>query len=249
MDMNDDRLAEALVEFADTLVDDFDVIDFMHRLAIRCVDLLAVDAAGLMLADQYGQLRVVAASSEQARLMDLMQLELDGGPCVSCYRSGTPVLVADLSGTDRWPRLADRAAGLGLRAVFALPMRLRTEIIGVVNLFRAEPGGLSERDVRIGQALADVATIGLLQQRAIRRRQELAEQLQTALNTRVAIEQAKGVLAERFSLDMDTAFRALRQYARSGRLRLSDVAHDVVRGAADMTVMSEAAQQAGMRDG
>lgn len=245
--MDDDRLAEALVEFADTLVDDFDVIEFMHRLAIRCVELLAVDAAGLMLADQYGQLRVVAASSEQVRLMDPMQSELHDGPSVSCYRNGTPVLVTDLSATDRWPRLTDQAAGQGLRAVFALPMRLRTETIGVANLFRAEPGALSERDARIGQALADVATIGLLQQRAIRRRQELAEQLQTALNTRVAIEQAKGVLAERFSLDMDAAFRALRQYARSRRLRLSDVAHDVVGGAADMTVMSAAVRQTDAR--
>jgi GAF domain-containing protein len=238
--MRADRLAEALVEFADTLVDDFDVIDFMHRLALRCVELLDVDAAGLMLADQYGQLRVLAASSEHAGLMDLLQVQLDRGPCLACFRTGEPVLVADLAATDRWPQVAARAAGLGLRAAFALPMRLRTQIIGVVNLFRAGPGGLGERDERVGQALADVATIGLLQERALRHRVELAEQLQTALNTRVVIEQAKGVLAERFALDMDAAFQALRQYSRSGQQRLSEVAHAVVRGAVELPALDAA---------
>ncbi|HEY3501662.1 MAG TPA: GAF and ANTAR domain-containing protein [Actinocatenispora sp.] len=241
--MRDDRLAEALVEFADTLVDDFDVIDFLHRLAARCVELLDVDAVGLMLADQYGQLRVLAASSEQARLMDLLQVQTDAGPCVLCYRDGEAVSVEDVALLDRrWPAMSPLAAELGLHAVFALPMRLRDEVIGVANLFRARPGPLAEEDRRIGQALADVATIGLLQERALRRRQVLAEQLQSALNTRVVIEQAKGVLAERFRLDMDVAFRALRTFARSRRERLSDVAIDVVRGTVDMAVMHEIVQ-------
>lgn len=242
--MGDDRLAEALVEFADTLVDDFDVIDFLHRLASRCVELLDVDAAGLMLADQYGQLRVLAASSEQARLMDLLQVQTDSGPCLVCFRTGEPVSVEDVSRTDhRWPAVSRLAGELGLHAVFALPMRLRDEVIGVANLFRVRPGTLGEADRRVAHALADVATIGLLQERALRRREVLAEQLQHALNTRVVIEQAKGVLAERFRLDMDAAFRALRTFARSRRERLSDVAADVVRGTADMTALGEIARE------
>lgn len=244
-DMRDDRLAEALVEFADTLVDDFDVIDFLHRLAARCVELLDVDAVGLMLADQFGQLRVLAASSEQARLMDLLQVQTDTGPCLVCYRDGAPVSVEEVTQADeRWPEISRLAGELGLHAVFALPMRLRDEVIGVANLFRARPGSLAEEDRRMGQALADVATIGLLQERALRRRQVLAEQLQNALNTRVVIEQAKGVLAERFRLDMDLAFRALRTFARSRRERLSDVAIDVVRGTADMAAMREVVLEA-----
>jgi len=246
----EDRLAETLVELADTLVDDFDVIDFLHRLAARCVELLGIDAAGLMLVDPYGQLRVMAASNERARLMDLMQIQSDSGPCVTCYRTAASVLVSDIrTAADRWPVVADRAAELGLRAVFALPMRLRNEVIGVANLFRAEPGPLGEPNERIGQAMADVATIGILQARAVHRREVVAEQLQTALNTRVVIEQAKGVLAERFTLDMDTAFRALRQYARSHQQRLSDVAYGVVRGSTDIDAIAASVRDASADDG
>lgn len=243
--MGEERLAEALVEIADTLADSFGVIDFLHRLALRCVELLDVDAVGVMLADRYGQLRALAASDERARLLDALQVQVDGGPCVTCYRTGRPVLVADLTATDRWPQLGRRAAEVGLRAALALPMRLRTEIIGVANLFRAAPGGLGEREERLGRALADMATIGLLQERALRHHQEMAEQLQTALDTRVVIEQAKGVLAERFTLDMEAAFRTLRQYARSRRQRLRDVADAVVRGGANRAALDEAARIAG----
>ncbi|GAA4213432.1 GAF and ANTAR domain-containing protein [Actinocatenispora rupis] len=247
--MRDDRLAEALVEFADTLVDDFDVIDFLHRLAARCVELLDVDAAALMLADQYGQLRVLASSSEEAGLMDLLQVQTDSGPSVLCFRRGEPVYTPDVAKMDgRWPAVGRLARELDLHAVHALPMRLRTEVIGVANLFRVRPGLLSEQDRRMGRALADVATIGLLQERTLRRRRVLAEQLQTALTTRVVIEQAKGVLAERFTLDMDAAFRVLREYARSRRERLSDVAGHVVRNEADLATLGALAHDAGASD-
>jgi transcriptional regulator with GAF, ATPase, and Fis domain len=224
------QLADVFVEMADTLVDDFDVIDFLHVLTERCVQLLGVSAAGLLLTDQRGTLQVVAASSERTRLLELFQLQTDQGPCVDCFRTGAPVSVADLPGTDQWPRFTAAAAEVGYAAVHALPMRLRTEVIGALNLFDANPGALDAGKLRIGQALADVATIGLLQQRAITRGGAVTEQLQTALNSRVLIEQAKGILAERLSLELADAFTLLRAAARNHNRRLSDVAQAVVDG-------------------
>ncbi|MGI5146280.1 GAF and ANTAR domain-containing protein [Plantactinospora sp. CA-294935] len=224
------QLTNVFVELADTLVDEFDVIDFMHVLTERCVQLLGVSAAGLLLTDQQGTLQVVAASSERTRLLELFQLQTDQGPCVDCFRTGRPVSVADLSTAGRWPRFAAAAAEVGFACVHALPMRLRTEVIGALNLFDRQPGALGEDKLHVAQALADVATIGLLQQRAIHRRDTLTEQLQTALNSRVLIEQAKGVLAERLQLDMAEAFTLLRNDARSHNRRLSDLAQAIVDG-------------------
>jgi transcriptional regulator with GAF, ATPase, and Fis domain len=229
--MTDQQLAEAFVEMADTLVDDFDLMDFLHQLTNRCVGLLDVSAAGLLLTDQRDALRLVAASTEQTRLLELFQLQTDQGPCVDCFRTGRPVAVADLAtATDRWPRFVDAARQTGFASVHALPMRLRTEIIGALNLFTTQPGALDDDTVRLGQALADVATIGLLQARAIGRRDTLAEQLQTALNSRILIEQAKGVIAERRHLDMDQSFTILRGTARASNRRLSDLARAVIDG-------------------
>jgi hypothetical protein len=234
MSMEQDRerlLAAAFVELADTLVTDFDVADFLHGLADRCVQLLKVDAAGLMLADQRGSLQVIASSSEQSRLVELFQLQNDQGPCLECYRSGRPVSEADLAAAgQRWPLFAPAAAGAGFGAVQALPMRLRDEVIGAVNLFRHAPGRLDETGLRVGQALADVATIGLLQERNLRHQEVLAEQLQGALNSRVVIEQAKGVLAERLGLDMGQAFGQLRGQARVQNRRLAELAGAVANG-------------------
>jgi transcriptional regulator with GAF, ATPase, and Fis domain len=199
-------LAAAFVELADTLVADFDVVDFLHGLADRCVRLLDVDAAGLMLADQRGSLRVIASSSEQARLVELFQLQHEEGPCLECFRTGLPVSEPDMATAgQRWPSFAPAAAGAGFAAVQALPMRLRDEVVGAMNLFMEVPGRLDETGLRVGQALADVATIGLLHERNFRHQEALAEQLQGALNSRVTIEQAKGVLAERRGLDMGQA--------------------------------------------
>jgi GAF domain-containing protein len=223
-------LADVFVEMADTLVDDFDVIDFLHVLTERCVQLLGVSAAGLLLTDGQDQLQVVAASSERTRLLELFQLQTDQGPCVDCFHTGQPVSVPDLPSAGRWPRFSAAAADVGFAAVHAVPMRLRTEVIGALNLFDINPGALDEGKLRIGQALADVATIGLLQQRAIHRRDVLTEQLQTALNSRILIEQAKGVLAERLHLDMADAFTLLRSGARSRNRHLSDLAQAIVDG-------------------
>lgn len=222
-------VSEAFVEFADTLVRDFDVLDFMHTIAVRCVELLEVDAVGLMLTDM-SRLRVVAASTEEVRLLELFEIQNDEGPCIEAFRTGTSVSEADLERSDRWPAFRVEALEAGFRSVDAVPMRLRDEVIGAVNLFRRPTGALASSDLILCQALADVATIGLLQERVIREGVVLADQLQSALNNRVVIEQAKGIIGERRSVDMDAAFELMRSYARSRNLRLQDVARDVISG-------------------
>jgi GAF domain-containing protein len=233
--MDGQLLSETFVELTDTMVADFDVIDFLQLLTDRSAQLLDVSAAGLLLADQRGELRVVAASSEAARLLELLQLQLGQGPCLDCFRSGQAVTATDLSTDGRWPRFADAAAEAGLGAVQALPMRLREQVIGALNLFRAAPGDFDPANAAVGQALADVATIGLLHERNMRRRDTLNEQLQAALNSRVVIEQAKGKLAERLGLDMDEAFNVLRDHARARNLRLSDLARAFIDGTQNIT--------------
>jgi GAF domain-containing protein len=230
--MDTDLLSDTFVDLADTMVADFDIIDFLHLLTDRSVALLAASAAGVVLADPRGELRVAAASSEQAGLLELFQLQNDQGPCLECFRTGRPVTAADLAGpAPRWPRFAQAATQAGFATVEALPMRLRDQVIGALNLFRAGPGPFGPGDLRIAQALADVATIGLLHERNVRRSETVAEQLQAALNSRVIIEQAKGKLAERLSIDMDRAFTMLRDYARNSNQRLTDVARAFVDGA------------------
>ncbi len=214
--MDSELLSDTFVELADTMVAEFDVIDFLHVLTDRSVRLLAASAAGVMLADPRGELRVAAASTEEAGLLELFQLQNDQGPCLECFRTGRPVTATDLAGPpQRWPRFAEAAAQSGFRSVEALPMRLRDQVIGALNLFRAEPGPLDPADMRIGQALADVATIGLLHERNVRRREAVAEQLQAALNSRVI---------------MDRAFTMLREYARNSNQHLTDVARTFVEG-------------------
>ena len=227
--MDADLLTDTLVELADTMVADFDVIDFLHLLTHRSVTLLSASAAGVMLADPRGELRVAASSNEAAGLLELFQIQNDQGPCLDCYRTGQPVSATDLAGPgQRWPRFAAAATQAGFRTVEALPMRLREQVIGALNLFRSDPGPLEPTELRVGQALADVATIGLLHERNVRRSDTLAEQLQAALTSRVVIEQAKGKLAERLSMDTDQAFNLLRDYARNSNQRLTDVARNFV---------------------
>ena len=233
--MRERQLAGVFVELADTLVDEFDLIDFLYRLTVRCVDLLGVSAAGLLLADQRDALQVVAASTERTRLLELLQLQTDQGPCPECFHTGAPVAVPDLTAAaDRWPAFVAEARRIGFASVYAAPMRLRTEIIGALNFFDTREGPLPDDTIRLGQALADVATIGLLQARAINRRDILTEQLQAALNSRILIEQAKGVLAERRHLDMEQAFTLLRTEARNTNRRLSELARAVVDGSATL---------------
>ncbi len=227
----DALLASALVSLADTLVDDYDVVELLDRLVQTVVDLLDVDAAGLMLVDQRGSLRLLASSSEQIRLLEVLQLQSDEGPCLECVHGGQPVIADDIVvDGDRWPRFSEAAASAGFRSVLALPMRLRDETIGGLNLFSRESPALSQEERPIAQALADVATIGILQQRSIHRASLLAEQLQSALSTRVLIEQAKGVMAAHGQLNMDEAFATLRSFARSQNLKLSVLAEEIVTG-------------------
>jgi transcriptional regulator with GAF, ATPase, and Fis domain len=227
--MDAELLSDTFVDLADTMIADFDVIDFLHMLTDRSIRLLSASAAGVLLADPRGQLRVAAASSEAAGLIELFQIQNDQGPCLDCFRTGQPVIAADLAGQGkRWPRFAAAAAQAGFDNVHALPMRLRDQVIGALNLFGTGTSPLGQADLRIGQALADVATIGLLQERNVRRAETIAEQLQSALNSRVVIEQAKGRLAERLGLDMDQAFALLREHARKTNQRLTDVARHVI---------------------
>ena len=227
----DQRLATTFVELADSLVDDFDVVELMVLLTERCVELLDVAQAGLLLSDGVGRLRLVAATSEALETVELFQAQADEGPCCDCFRTGLALGVADLlAETGRWPRFAPVAIGAGFRSVHAVPLRLRGHILGALNLFGGEPGMLGPSDAAAAQALADVATIALLQNRAIEESHRLSEQLQEALNSRVTIEQAKGMIAEYASCGMDQAFESLRRFARDHQHRLSAVAGALVDG-------------------
>ena len=234
-------VSRAFVALADTLVDDYDIIDLLDQLIAHSVALLAADAAGIMLGDPHRQLRVVAASSDDAELMELLQLQNEQGPCMDCYRTGAPVSVPDLADATQWPAFTAAVAEAGaFRSVHALPLRLRREAIGAMNLFHRAPGPLPQADLALGQALADVATIGILQERAIRRGEVVNEQLQTALTSRVVVEQAKGLLAQHHGLTMDAAFDQLRRYARANNLRLADVARQLATSKLDPAIITPA---------
>jgi GAF domain-containing protein len=234
----DERLAQTFVELADTLVGGFDLMEFLHMLTERCVELLEVDAAGLLLADGRGALQLVAASTEQARLAELFQIQNDEGPCLDSYRTGLPVIIADIAAADaaaRWPRFAAAAVDMGFANVHAIPMRLRDQVIGTLNLFGSAPDGLDPAVARVARALVDVATIGILQERATREQELVAGQLQVALNSRVIIEQAKGILSERLRMTPGQAFITLRHYSRDNNRPLTQLAGDVISGTASIT--------------
>jgi transcriptional regulator with GAF, ATPase, and Fis domain len=224
-----DRLADVFVTVADTLVDDFDVIEFLQMVTTHTSELVSATAAGLLLADGQGRLQLMAASDERARMLELFQVQQVEGPCQDSFRLGTPVVNADLaSANEKWPVFAPRAVEAGFRSVHAFPLRLRREVLGALNLFGDEAGRMQGDDVRVVQALADVATIGLLQERAIRRSELVTEQLQSALNSRVAIEQAKGALAQIHACSTDEAFELLRGWCRRNHQRLTEVARGLL---------------------
>jgi GAF domain-containing protein len=223
------RLTGVFVALADTLVAEYDVVDLLHTLVDECISLFDASAAGLVLADAHGRLQLMASTSEPTRIVELQQLNIDKGPCVECFATGSVIAVDDLADESvRWPEFRSSALGQGFRSVYAVPLRLRNETIGALNLFKSRPGALNQADAAAAQALADVATIGILQERAIRERTLVAEQLQAALDSRVLIEQAKGVVAQTRGLAMEDAFTRLRDYARRNNQRLRDVAESVI---------------------
>jgi GAF domain-containing protein len=224
-------LARTLVALADALVADFDVVELLTLLTDGCIDVLDVGAAGLMLVAPEGDLRVMAASSEAMRVLELLELQSQEGPCLDCYRTGQPVVNQDLATVNgRWPRFAAEALAAGFHSVHALPMRLRGTVIGALNLLHIDPGEMRHADIAAAQAMADVATIAILQHRATLEAQVINAQLNHALTSRIVIEQAKGIIAEREGLTMEQAFSTLRTHARNHNLRLVDVARDVIDG-------------------
>lgn len=226
-----ERLRQVFVELADTLVDEFDALDFLHTLAERSVELLAADAAGVILSDLRGELRVVASTSDRAQLLELFELQSAEGPCLDSFATGLPVTNVELSEAEsRWPRFVAASVPAGYRSTHAIPLRLRDRVLGAMNLFCAERTMLSSDDIALGQALADVATIGLLQERNVRQSELIAQQLQTALNSRVLIEQAKGVLLGRAGWTTEHAFALMRRHSRRTATPLREVAGAVIDG-------------------
>ena len=224
----DALLAQRFVLLADSLVDDYDIVDLLDRLVHSIVELLPVEQAGILILDDDQEPQLLASTSESTRVLELFQLQSsEGGPCIECVRTGAPVSVDDLSSHEGWPRFSQVALSMGFEAVHALPLRLRGEIVGALNLF-GKRARLLENDRQVGQSLADMATIGILQHRSSRRASIEAEQLRQALASRVVIEQAKGVLAEFANVDMEVAFHSLRNYSRSGNLKLGEVARAIV---------------------
>lgn len=229
------RLNATFVIAADTLIADYDMVDLMHTLVRECTEILGATAGGLMLTDSDGRLQLIASTSESADLVEVMQLSAGAGPCIECFTTGTAVSVADIDASGvRWPAFRQAALEQGFLSAHATPMRLRGEVVGTVNLFSAKIGEMRRRDAAVAQALADVATIGILQERLNSHSQILAEQLQRALDSRIVIEQAKGVLAQATSLSMDDSFNAIRAYARNHNLPLRVVADKITSRTLDL---------------
>jgi transcriptional regulator with GAF, ATPase, and Fis domain len=236
MSSSDRQVWQVFVQLADTLVADFDVIDFLHTLAQHCVDLLGVSACGILLADHTGRLNLVAASAERVRLLELSQSHTVEGPCVDAYRTRAPVSCPDLAAAgERWPDFVPAALSAGFAAVHALPMRLREQAVGAISLYSAQPAELGGQTAELGQALADVATIGILHERALHRQEAVTEQMEKALSSRITIEQAKGVLAERLHVTIEEAFTLMRAYARDQSLKLADTARAITTGELHIT--------------
>ena len=227
-------VVRSLVEMADTLVDDYDVVDLLTGLADRCVDLLGVSAAGVMLASPAGGLGLVASSSEAMRLLELFELQAQQGPCLDAFRTGQRVAHENLqAGGGRWPSFSAAAVGAGFRSAVALPLRLREVTLGALNLLSVTQDPMDEADVVVARAFADLAALSIVQHRAAAEAQRLNEQLSAALTSRVVIEQAKGVISERTGVDVAEAFSRLRAYARNHNLRLTDVALAAIDGTLD----------------
>jgi GAF domain-containing protein len=237
------EIVRSLVELADNLVDDYDVVDLLTALANRCVGLLDASAAGVMLASPGGRLGLVASSSEAMRLLELFELQQQEGPCLDAFRTGQPVAYENLrTKQGRWPSFAAAALEVGFQSAFALPLRLRDTTLGALNLLSVDPVPMDQADVIVAQGFADLATLSIVQHRAAAEAQRLNTQLSTALNSRVIIEQAKGVISERAAIGLDEAFARLRAYSRDNNRRLTDVAQSAVDGTLDAQAWAPAAR-------
>jgi len=238
LDSRDEWLARTFVELADTLVADFDLIEFLAMLADRSVELLGTAEVGLVLAGPRG-LQVMAASSERMKLTELLEVQFDEGPCFECYSIGLPVLNQRLASAEvRWPRFAPKARRSGFEMVHAVPLRLRDQVIGAMNIFDSSLHEMTSTELNLLRAFADAATIGILQQRTVKQQSDLSVQLQGALNSRIAVEQAKGIVAERLKVDMDTAFGMIRHHARNHGSQLSAVADALIHGSLNATALA-----------
>ncbi|GAA4682481.1 GAF and ANTAR domain-containing protein [Frondihabitans cladoniiphilus] len=219
------QLVDAFTTLADTLVVGYDVVDLLQSLVEDCRDILDVEAAGILLADATGRLEVVASTSEASNLVEILQVDAQAGPCWEAFTTGEIVRLPDLDAEpERWQRFRDEAHARGFRGVFAIPLRLRDDIIGTLNLLRVQTGDMSERDIRAARALGDVATIGILHERSHQDSAVVRRQLQSALDSRIAIEQAKGFIAYQNGVSPDQAFQLILAFARSHKIRLSEVA-------------------------
>ena len=233
-------LIATLVELADNLVEDYDLIDVLTVLSLRCVEAVDVDAAGVMLASPVGELQFVASSSESMTMLELFQIQANEGPCVDCFRTGLAITNHALSEADgRWPHFTPRALAQGFRAVHSLPMRLRGRTIGALNLFRTHQGALTDDDVVVAQGLADIATIAILQYRSTLDSGALNVQLSNALNSRIIIEQAKGMVRQSTGCDMDEAFNRLRTHARNHNVGLTELAKRLIGKSIDSNNLDE----------
>jgi GAF domain-containing protein len=223
------ELLKAFAGLADTLVAGYDVVDLMQRLVDTCRDLLDVTASGVLLADETGELDLLASTSEASRLVEVFQLSAYSGPCIESYTTGEVVSLPDIAEAPaRWQQFRDKAVKEGFASIVAIPLRLRETTIGSLNLLRDAPGDLPENDLVAAQAFADVATIGILHQRTLQESETIREQLRTALTSRIVIEQAKGVIAQLHKVSIDEAFAVIRAYARRNQLGLTTVATAVV---------------------
>lgn len=223
------ELSKVFIDVADTLVAEFDLIEFLHRLTEHAAVMSGAGAVGLLLADHHGTLRFMASSNESGKILELFQLQHSEGPCLDCFHTKEPVVNADRRrASDRWPRFAPRAVEVGFQSVHAFPLRLRDQVIGALNIFGSEDTRFEPDEVLLVQAIADVGTIAILQERNLSRAEALTEQLQGALNSRIVIEQAKGALAAKEGVSVDAAFDMLRARARSSRQRLADFAFELL---------------------
>jgi GAF domain-containing protein len=228
-------LLRTLVELADTLVADYDAIDFLSTLCERAAEAVGATAVGVLVVHEGDDLDVVAASSQDMRALEVFEVRNGEGPCMDAYRTGAPVTAIDLDDDERWPTFRARATGLGYRSVLGQPLRLRDVTIGALNAYRGDPGPFSDADVEVLRGLADMATIGIMHERTMRSADEQISDLRRSLTDRAVVEQAKGLIAERLSITPDDGFDRLRRHARSRNQRVRAAAQRILRGDLDPT--------------